>query len=199
MLSEIDVHFLGWPVTDPQEWSISNFSCSLTRNITSHSMENLAFYTSQMKDDSTTNSHYLTYTLLFRRLRECAFWTSGSLAAWRSPSTRRSAPCATAGFSRFVATGSSSAIRWDSFTYGRNSARLVRTRGINGTTQFVIRKAPPSHCLYLHPHPDGANLPAQSFTLCIFLLLSRTSTGELRIWCCGKPSWFLFILDGHCQ
>ena len=26
-----------------QEWSISNFSCCLTRNITSHSMENLAF------------------------------------------------------------------------------------------------------------------------------------------------------------
>ena len=27
-----------------QEWSISNFPCSLTRNITSHSMENLAFH-----------------------------------------------------------------------------------------------------------------------------------------------------------
>ena len=27
-----------------QEWSISNFSCSLTRNITSHSMKNLAFH-----------------------------------------------------------------------------------------------------------------------------------------------------------
>ena len=27
-----------------QEWSISNSSCSLTRNITSHSMENLAFH-----------------------------------------------------------------------------------------------------------------------------------------------------------
>ena len=26
------------------QWSISNFSCSLTRNITSHSMENSAFY-----------------------------------------------------------------------------------------------------------------------------------------------------------
>ena len=26
-----------------REWSISNFPCSLTRNITSHSMENLAF------------------------------------------------------------------------------------------------------------------------------------------------------------
>ena len=28
----------------PQEWSISNFSCSLTRNIMSHSMKNLAFH-----------------------------------------------------------------------------------------------------------------------------------------------------------
>ena len=27
----------------PQEWSSSNFSCSLSRNITSHSMENVAF------------------------------------------------------------------------------------------------------------------------------------------------------------
>ena len=27
-----------------QEWSTSNFSCSLTRNIPSHSMENLAFH-----------------------------------------------------------------------------------------------------------------------------------------------------------
>ena len=30
-------------VNHSQEWSISNFSCSLTRNIASHSMENLAF------------------------------------------------------------------------------------------------------------------------------------------------------------
>ena len=28
----------------PQKWSMSNFPCSLTRNITSHSMENLAFH-----------------------------------------------------------------------------------------------------------------------------------------------------------
>ena len=28
-------------------------------------------YLTQMKDDYTTNSHYLTYTYLFRRLGEC--------------------------------------------------------------------------------------------------------------------------------
>ena len=31
-----------------------------------------------MKDDYTTNSHYLTYTFLFKRLGECTFWTYGS-------------------------------------------------------------------------------------------------------------------------
>ena len=28
----------------PRQWSMSNFSCSLSRNITSHSMKNLAFH-----------------------------------------------------------------------------------------------------------------------------------------------------------
>ena len=37
--------------------SISNFPCSLTRDITSHN--NCAFHS--MKDDYTKNSHYLTY------------------------------------------------------------------------------------------------------------------------------------------
>ena len=32
----------------------------------------------QMKDDYTVNSHYLTYTFLFKRLGECPFWTYGS-------------------------------------------------------------------------------------------------------------------------
>ena len=32
-----------WPLHS-QEWSISNFSCSLTRNIASHNMKNLAFH-----------------------------------------------------------------------------------------------------------------------------------------------------------
>ena len=47
--------------SNSQEWSISYFPCSLTRNITSHSMENFALHrNTQMKDDYTTNSHYLT-------------------------------------------------------------------------------------------------------------------------------------------
>ena len=59
-----------------QEWSISSFPFRLTRNITSHSMKNLAFYSLlQMKDDYTTNSHYLTYTFLFKRLGGSTFWT----------------------------------------------------------------------------------------------------------------------------
>ena len=50
-------------------WSISNFPCSLTRNITTHSIENVAFHRfTQRKDDFATNSHYLTYTFLFKRL-----------------------------------------------------------------------------------------------------------------------------------
>ena len=51
-----------------QEWSISNFPYSLTRNITSHSTENLAFQS--LLIDYTTDSHYLTYTFLFISLRE---------------------------------------------------------------------------------------------------------------------------------
>ena len=58
-----------------QEWSSSNFSCSLTSHIISHSMENLAFHSLlRLKDDSCTSSHYLTYTFLLKRLGECTFW-----------------------------------------------------------------------------------------------------------------------------
>ena len=47
-----------------QEWSISTFPCSLTRNVTPQ-YEELGFSSlTQMKDDHTTNSHYLTYTFL---------------------------------------------------------------------------------------------------------------------------------------
>ena len=57
------------------ERSSSNFSCSLTSNITSHSMKNLAFHSLlRLKDDSCTSSHYLTYTFLFKRMGECTFW-----------------------------------------------------------------------------------------------------------------------------
>ena len=42
------MYFLNWGVKGlpfhSQEWSMSSFPCSLTRNITPHSMENLAFH-----------------------------------------------------------------------------------------------------------------------------------------------------------
>ena len=57
------------------EWSISNFPCSLTTNITSHSMKDLAFHSLlRWKMITTTNSHYLTYTFLLKWLGECTFW-----------------------------------------------------------------------------------------------------------------------------
>ena len=54
-----------------QVWSLSNFSCSLTRNITSHSMENVAFH-SLLRWKLiilATNSHYLTLNLGVKGLR----------------------------------------------------------------------------------------------------------------------------------
>ena len=59
-----------------KEWSISNFPCSLASNNTSHSMENSTFHSfTQMQDYYTSNSHYITCILLFKRLWECTFWT----------------------------------------------------------------------------------------------------------------------------
>ena len=40
-----------------------------------YNMKNLASYLTQMKDDYSTNSHYLTYTFIVKRLGECTFWT----------------------------------------------------------------------------------------------------------------------------
>ena len=59
-----------------QEWSMSNFSCSPSRNITSHSIENLgdSLYLTQMEDDYTTNTHYLTYTFLLKKVGRMYFW-----------------------------------------------------------------------------------------------------------------------------
>ena len=53
---------------------VTNFMFSLlTRK--SHSMKNLDFsLLTQMKDDYTTNFHYLTYTFPVKRLRECTVW-----------------------------------------------------------------------------------------------------------------------------
>ena len=46
------------------------------RNITSQSMENLAFYSLlRRKMILSTKSHYLTYTILFNKLGGCTFWT----------------------------------------------------------------------------------------------------------------------------
>ena len=70
--------------------SIPNFPCSFTRNITSHSMENFAFHRLlRLKDYYATNSHYLTHTLLFKRLGECTFWTW----AWKGSSSPECLPC----------------------------------------------------------------------------------------------------------
>ena len=46
-----------------EKLSISNFSCSLTRNMALHSIKNLAFHSLlRWKSDYTTNSNYLTHT-----------------------------------------------------------------------------------------------------------------------------------------
>ena len=61
-----------------QDLSISNFPCKLTRNITSHSMENLAFHSFLSKDEYTTmNSHCLTHTFLFRKVRRMYLFNLG--------------------------------------------------------------------------------------------------------------------------
>ena len=44
IFSEVHIEMATIPFHS-QEWSISNFLCSLTRNITSHSVKNLAFQT----------------------------------------------------------------------------------------------------------------------------------------------------------
>ena len=57
------------------EWSMSNFSCSPTRNITSHSKENLAFHSLLrwkmiiIQILATPLMHFL-----FKRLGECTSW-----------------------------------------------------------------------------------------------------------------------------
>ena len=58
-----------------QGWLISSFPCSLTRNITSHSMKNLAFHSlPRWKMIILPNSYHLT-TFLFEKLGECSSWT----------------------------------------------------------------------------------------------------------------------------
>ena len=59
------------------------FLCSPTRNITSQKPGFSQL--TQMKDDYTTKSHYLTYVFLFKRLGECTFLNLGveGLNKWR--------------------------------------------------------------------------------------------------------------------
>ena len=57
-----------------QEWSFLNFPCSLIRNITSHNMKNLAFHRlPEWKLIVHTNSHYLAYVFLFRKVGRMYF------------------------------------------------------------------------------------------------------------------------------
>ena len=67
------------PSTDRQ-WLISNFPSSLTRNITSHSMENLAFHYSLLRQKMIILPVLITSLIHFslRGAGECTFWTYGS-------------------------------------------------------------------------------------------------------------------------
>ena len=61
--------------------------CSLTRNITSHSMKNLAFHSLLRWNMAwfTTNSHYLAYTFIFKMYfwtREWKSWACQLISIW---------------------------------------------------------------------------------------------------------------------
>ena len=58
-----------------QEWSILNFSCNLTRNITSHSIKNLAFHS--FLGWKVIMLPTLTYTFLFRKVGRLYFLNLG--------------------------------------------------------------------------------------------------------------------------
>ena len=66
----------GFGPSHSQEWSMSNFPCSLTRIITSNSMKNLAFHSSlrwKMIIQPILTTSLIPF--LFKRLGECTFWT----------------------------------------------------------------------------------------------------------------------------
>ena len=70
-----------------QEWSISKFPCSLTRNITSHSMKNLAFHSLlRWKMIILPILTTLGYTVLFIRLGECIAFRRPGKNCWISSS-----------------------------------------------------------------------------------------------------------------
>ena len=113
-----------------QEWSISNFSCSLTRNITSHSMENLTFHSLLIWEMIilpilTTSLIHVLYKSLENVLFELSthlFWSSSNQhLATALASVKLAAqtlirvpplPLATVGFAFFIATHASKA--WSS-------------------------------------------------------------------------------------
>ena len=71
-----------WPFHS-QEWSMSNFSCSLTRNITSHSMKNLAVHS--LPSWQMIILPILTTSLIlfsFEGLGECTFRTWEWKGSW---------------------------------------------------------------------------------------------------------------------
>ena len=69
------LEFFWWRFI-PQEWSISNFPCSLIRNITLHSRENLAFY-SLLRWKMIILLILTTFRIhvSLKSLEECTFWT----------------------------------------------------------------------------------------------------------------------------
>ena len=78
-----------WLTFNSREWSRSNFSCSLTSNITWQGMKNLAFHSLlRRKTIVLLNSHSITYTFLCERLGECTFWTW----VWKDKFWRRKVP-----------------------------------------------------------------------------------------------------------
>ena len=58
-------------------------------------MKELGFSSlTRMKDDCTTNSHYLTYKFIFKRLGQCTFrpWEKTGLVKKIYPASRASSP-----------------------------------------------------------------------------------------------------------
>ena len=56
---------------------MSNFPCSLTRNITSHSMENMAFHSLLRRKIIILPTHYLTYTFSLLKVGRMYVLSSG--------------------------------------------------------------------------------------------------------------------------
>ena len=84
----VNFHFNSFTPCKSDQFKTS----SLRRTITPHSMKNLAFdRLLRWETIVLTNSLYLVYSFVFKRLGECTFWTfwkwEGS--TWTGPSTAR--------------------------------------------------------------------------------------------------------------